>query len=189
MKRKGTKAVKTLPSDFESIKCEFVKKVEKVVSEFSIPDSLVINWDQNGCQLVLRGEWTMEEKGSKQVSGSMTNARLHFFLESQNREPYCRPNWFMPKNQALSAPEGKVDDWDVTFTKTQWSNELSMLGYIDNVILPYVNEVWEELMLDRINQKAIAIFDMFAAHRTDSLLEKLKSHNIQSLFVSGASNR
>ena len=43
VQRKGTKAVKTLPSDFESIKCEFVKKVEKVVSEFPVPDSLVIN--------------------------------------------------------------------------------------------------------------------------------------------------
>ena len=29
VKRKGTKAVKTLPSDFESIKCEFVKKGRK----------------------------------------------------------------------------------------------------------------------------------------------------------------
>ena len=53
VKRKGTKAFKTLPSDFESIKCEFVKKVEKVVNEFFVPDSLVINWDQTGCQLVL----------------------------------------------------------------------------------------------------------------------------------------
>ena len=48
--------------------------------------------------------------------------------------------------------------------------------------MPYVNEVREELPLDRINQKAIAIFDIFAAHRIDSLLEKL-SHNIQPLFV------
>ena len=60
-----------------------------------------------------------------------------------------------------------------------------MLGYIDNVILLHVNEVREELPLDRINQKAIAIFDI-AAHQTDSLLEKLKSHNIQPLFVQAA---
>ena len=59
VKRKGTKAVKTLPSDFESIKCEFVKKVEKVVSVFSYPYSLVINFDQTGCQLVrgVSGQW------------------------------------------------------------------------------------------------------------------------------------
>ena len=61
-----------------------------------------------------------------------------------------------------------------------------MLRSIDNVILLYVNEVREELPLDRINPKAIAIFDIFAAHRTDSLLEKLKSHDIQPLFVPAA---
>ena len=59
--------IRDRPSDFESIKCEFVKKVEKVVSEFSYPYSLVINFDQTGCQLVPGDEWTMEEKGSKQV--------------------------------------------------------------------------------------------------------------------------
>ena len=58
-----------------------------------------------------------------------------------------------------------------------------MLRYIDNLILPYVNEVREEPPLDRINQKANAIIDIFAANRTDSLLEKLKSYIIQPLFV------
>ena len=112
MKRKGTKAVKTLPSDFESIKCEFVKKVEKVVSEFSIPDSLVINWDQNGCQLVLRGEWTMEEKGSKQVSIARIDDKCQItLLSSWNHEignPIAAPTDLCRKNQALCAPEGKV---------------------------------------------------------------------------------
>ena len=54
VKRKEPKTVKTLPSDFKSIKWEF-----------SVPDSLVINWDQTGCQLVPGDEWTMEEQGSK----------------------------------------------------------------------------------------------------------------------------
>ena len=39
-----------------------------MVSEFSVPDSLVINWDQTGCQLVPGDVWTREEKESKQVS-------------------------------------------------------------------------------------------------------------------------
>lgn len=40
---KGIKAVETLPSDFENIESEFVKKVKDLVSEFSVPDSLMIN--------------------------------------------------------------------------------------------------------------------------------------------------
>ena len=58
-----------------------------------------------------------------------------------------------------------------------------MLPYIDNVILSYANKTQEELPLDWINQKAIAIFDYFATYWTDSLLEKFKSRNIQPLFV------
>ena len=60
-----------------------------------------------------------------------------------------------------------------------------MLPFIDNIILPYVKEV-RELPLDRIYLKVIAIFDIIAAHRTDSSLEKLKSHNIEPLFVPAA---
>lgn len=40
---KGIKAVETLPSDFENIESEFVKKVKDLVSEFSVSDSLMIN--------------------------------------------------------------------------------------------------------------------------------------------------
>lgn len=40
---KGIKAVETLPSDFENIESEFVKKVKDLVSEFSVTDSLMIN--------------------------------------------------------------------------------------------------------------------------------------------------
>lgn len=56
VKRKGTKVVKTLPS-----------KVNNVASEYSVPVSLIMNWDQSGCQLVPGGELTVDERGSKQV--------------------------------------------------------------------------------------------------------------------------
>lgn len=65
---KGIKAVETLPSDFENIESEFVKKVKDLVSEFSVLDSLMINKDQTGYQVVPGCQWTMEERGSKQVT-------------------------------------------------------------------------------------------------------------------------
>ena len=68
--------------------------------------------------------------------------------------------------------------------KTRRSIKFSMLRYIYNVILPYVN-VREELPLDRINQKSSVIFDDFGTFRAD-LLEKLKNHDIHPLFVSAA---
>ena len=119
VKRKGTKAVKTLPSDFEIIKCEFVKKVEKVVSEFSIPDSLVINWDQNGCQLVLRGEWTMEEKGSKQVSITGIDDKCQITLLGITKSGTLLPPQLIYAGKTERCLPQKVkfpDDSDVTFT-------------------------------------------------------------------------
>ena len=62
--------------------------------------------------------------------------------------------------------------------------EFSMLQYIDNVILPYANEIQEELPLDRINQKVIAPYSTFLRLIKQILYwKKLKSHNIQPLFV------
>ena len=59
-----------------------------------------------------------------------------------------------------------------------------MLQYIDNVILPYANEIQEELPLDRINQKVIAPYSTFLRLIKQILYwKKLKSHNIQPLFV------
>jgi hypothetical protein len=46
VKRKGTKGVNHLPADLDSIKEEYVNKVNNVIKEHNIPDSLVINWDQ-----------------------------------------------------------------------------------------------------------------------------------------------
>lgn len=45
VKRKGIKVVKILLSDFDDIKCEFVKKVNNVVSEYFVSDFFIINWD------------------------------------------------------------------------------------------------------------------------------------------------
>ena len=68
VKRKGTKAVKHLPSDFDDIKAKHLEKVNKVVEEHRVPDSLIINRDQTGCQLVPGGDWTMEQQGTQQIT-------------------------------------------------------------------------------------------------------------------------
>jgi hypothetical protein len=61
-KRKGTKSVKQLPTDFEEIKHSYIEKITNV------PDSLIINWDETGCQLIPGGDWTMDQRGVQQVS-------------------------------------------------------------------------------------------------------------------------
>lgn len=66
MKRKGTKAARKIPNDFEFIRMEFLAEV-KTVSDYDIPPELIINFDQTNVNIVPVGDYTLEKSGSKQV--------------------------------------------------------------------------------------------------------------------------
>ncbi|CAC5358497.1 unnamed protein product [Mytilus coruscus] len=84
--------------------------------------------------------------------------------------------------------------WDVTCTETHWSNEDTMIQFVNNVIVPYVDEIRDSMPLNNsTTQKAIAIFDVFKAHRDHhkeiyelnnkmNVLEKKVNSNIASSF-------
>ena len=57
-----------------------------------------------------------------------------------------------------------------------------MLEFIDKVLVPYVNQTREKLQLAS-NHPALALFDVFAAHRCDSVLGKLRQHHIHQVFI------
>lgn len=66
MKRKGTKAARKIPNDFEFIRMEFLAEV-KTVSDYDIPPELICNFDQTNVNIVPVGDYTLEKSGSKQV--------------------------------------------------------------------------------------------------------------------------
>jgi hypothetical protein len=51
------------------------------------------------------------------------------------------------------------------------------------VLIPYVESVVNEYPLNRKDQKALCLFDVFAAHRTDSFKDKLDDNDIKKRFV------
>ena len=55
-----------------------------------------------------------------------------------------------------------------------------MLQY--HVIIPYFSAAQRELELPE-DQVCLAIFDAFAAHRCNSVLQKLSAHHIHQIFV------
>jgi hypothetical protein len=67
-KRKGTKGIKHISDDFDQIQREFLGRITENVKLYNIPDNLIINWDQTASNYVPVSSWTMQEKGSKQVS-------------------------------------------------------------------------------------------------------------------------
>lgn len=189
VKRKGTKSVKTLPSDFEDIKSKFVEKVNSVVKKYNVPDTLVLNWDQTGCQMVPGGEWTMDLKGSNQVSisGLDDKRQITVLLAVTKSGEMLPPQVIYAGKTERCLP--KVDfppEWDIYYTESHWSNEDSMLRFVKKVVIPYVNKIRELLPLVQVNQTAIALFDVYKAHRGETLLSLLKENGIIPLFIPAA---
>ncbi|XP_060570431.1 uncharacterized protein LOC132728775, partial [Ruditapes philippinarum] len=78
-------------------------------------------------------------------------------------------------------PEG----WDIFHSPSHWSTEETMLRYVENVIVPYIDHVREEDDLP-LRQRALCIFDVYKAHRGQSLLDLLDRNGIKAVFVPGA---
>ncbi|CAG2257650.1 SF4 [Mytilus edulis] len=191
VKRKGTKAVKHLPNDFDDIRQEYISKINNVREKHNIPDNLIINWDQTGCQLVPGGDWTMEKEGTQQISisGLDDKRQITLLLAVSMSGDLLPPQLIYPGKTDRCLPKG-VDfpsTWDVTCTETHWSNEDTMMQFVNNVIVPYVDEIRDSMPLNNsTTQKAIAIFDVFKAHRGERLLNLLKDNDIVPLFVPAA---
>lgn len=56
-----------------------------------------------------------------------------------------------------------------------------MLEYLDKVIIPYVDE--QRVRMKKPEQRALCLFDVFAAHRLEEVKVKLESHNIDMVFI------
>jgi len=71
---------------------------------------------------------------------------------------------------SVKFPEG----WDVSHTTNHWSNEATMIQYLQKIIIPFLKSKQEELGLPA-SQPALAIFDLF---KTDYFKELLHTNNI-----------
>ena len=185
-KRKGTRAARKNPENFEEISTEYKQRIGKLITDNNIPAELVINWDQTGIKLVPVSNWTMEKTGNKQITISglgdkreMTGL-LSITLSGELLPPQvlyggltdgCHPKFNFP------------EEWDIFHTENHWSNSSSMLRFVDKIIIPYVESIREKLPLARANQYALCIFDVFAAHRNPELIEKLKENHIHMVYV------
>ena len=187
VKRKATKATRKVPLDFQDVKAAFLHRIKDTVTKHAIPVSMIVNFDQTGSKFVPCSEWTMAQEGSKQVEVTGLNdkremtALLAVSLASELLPPQliyagttnkCHPTVTFP------------DDWNVTHSKNHWSNETTMLEFIDTVLVPFMVKQREKLQLPP-DQAGLAIFDVFAVHRTDAVLKRLEECNIKQVFIPG----
>ena len=69
--------------------------------------------------------------------------------------------------KGIQFPEG----FHVTETPNHWSNEEKAIEHVHNILIPYVKKMREELRLP-VNQKALAIFDVFKGQKMETWLIK-----------------
>ena len=58
-----------------------------------------------------------------------------------------------------------------------------MQEYAENVLIPYGENFVDEYPLNRKDQKTLCLFDVFAAHRTDSFKDMLDNSDFKIRFV------
>ena len=100
----------------------------------------------------------------------MTGDLLQLQLLSAGVTDRCHPTFNFP------------DDWDVWHSSNHWANESTTLCYIEKVLKPYVHKRRQNLGLPK-ESKALLLWDVFRAHRTEPVLEKLKTENIEVVFI------
>jgi len=187
VRRKGTQAARKVPSDFPQLKEDFLQRISTAVSDHAIPRELVLNFDQTGVNIVPVSNWTMETQGAKQVpifgkddkrqitvllGTSLTGDLLPPQVIYQGKTDACHPRFSFP------------EDWNVTHSDNHWSTTATMEEYLDKVVIPYVDDQREALDLP-LRQRALVIMDVFRAHRVDSIISKLKAHDIEVVYVPG----
>ena len=170
------------PSDFAKLKQEFLDEVASTVTMEEIPPELILNWDQTGIHLVPAGAWTMDQDGSKRVEitgvndkrqitavfcGTMIGDFLPIQVIYQGKTDHCHPHYKFP------------NDWHVAHSPKHWSTEETMVQYIEEIIVPYV-----ESTRDTVGDKpALVIMDNFKGQKTSSINQILEDHNIHVSLI------
>ena len=132
MKRKAT--TKSTPGksgeEFEEMKTTFLKQIARMVQLRDIPDSLIINLDQTGINLVPTGDWTMAAEGSRRVevaglgdkrqitatfAASLDGTFLPMQILYQGKTGRSHPKYSFP------------DGFGIYHTPNHWANEETCL--------------------------------------------------------------
>jgi len=180
-----TKKPKMSTIDFEVGKTQFLYDAKVLIELEEIPDSLVLNWDQTGIHYVPVSSWTMAEEGSKRVEivGVDDKRQITAVFCVTKSGHYLPPQIIYAGKTARSLPKSKFPtDWHVTFTENHWSNQVTTLQYVHNVLLPYVTQKRSELGLSS-DHRSLVIFDRFKGQCTEVVLKTLEDNNIDVLLV------
>ena len=171
-------------ADFTWLKEEFLQDVVATVEMEEIPPELILNWDQTGIKIVPSNTWTTDQQGAKQVEVCVANDKrlimavfcgllvgdfLPIQVIYQGKTTRCHPRYEFP-------PE-----WDITHSQKHWSNETTIIQYIEMIIIPYIDSARQPFQDDT---PALIIMDNFKGQITSSVTSLLEENNIHVCLLS-----
>lgn len=85
----------------------------------------------------------MDQRGAQQVSitGLDDKRQMTLLLAITKSGSLLSPQLIYPGKSDRCLPKGLVfpSSWDITYTESHWSNEETMVRFVKNIIIPYVN--------------------------------------------------
>lgn len=184
VQRKGTTAkARYSETAFAEKKSEFLNQLIQIVEMDEIPPELILNWDQTGIKLVPATGWTMEEQGATRVElaglndkrqitavfcGNILGAFLPIQVIYQGKTGRCHPHFQFPEH------------WDITHSPKHWSTEETMLQYVQQIIVPFVEQMRDFLCEQK---SAVVIMDNFKGQVTEKMIELMESHDIHMCLL------
>lgn len=181
LRKASTAKSRYMVHQFKELKKTFLDNVRTTVEMEEIPPELVLNWDQTGIKILPTSLWTMEKQGSKRVEitgasdkrqitavfcCSLVGDFLPIQLIYHGKTNRCHPKYQFPAG------------WSITHSPKHWSNEQTMLKYIDDIIIPYVKQV-------RCGREvaAVVIMDNFKGQITEAVLSLLDENDIHICLI------
>ena len=180
VKRKASTAKsKHKEKDFKELKANFLKEVHTTVAMEEIIPELILNWDQTAIKIVPSSQWTIEKRGRNRVEmiavddkcqitavfcGTLVGNFLPIQVIYTGKMNCCHPKYQFPL------------DWNVTHSPKHWSNEDTMVEYVEEIVIPYVEKTRENLNVKDV--PALVIIDNFKGQLTSKLNSILEANNI-----------
>ena len=186
VKRKGTKAARKVPADVDEIKQAYIERIRQKVNANNIPSELVLNLDETGLPIVPVSNWTLDVEGASQVAlTGMEDKRQITAVLTCTASGVLLPPQLLYRGTTDRCHPKTIDfpsGWDIFHSENHSSTHHTVKRLIDTILLPYVTKVKLDLGLPE-EQRALLILDIFKAHRTPDVLDRLREAGFLLEFV------
>ena len=157
-----TSKVPIFPSVREEIKLVFMHRIVHKAEKFNIPPPFIVNVDQTPLKMVPVGRTTLAAVNTKSVpiSGSSDKRTITGTFSQTLNGKFLSPQLIYKGKTDRSIPKIRwPEGFSLSANKTHFSNTVESLKFIDEILVPYFDNLREEMHLP--DQKALLIWDAF----------------------------